>query len=225
MKVLDVAFSPISLSWCKARKAEGWEGLIQNLWTGGYAGNDGLKSVARNNLTNAKAAGMKIAAYANASPPDWWSIDIQIKEIKANAGSMWDQLENIAIDVEIPKITLARVYELAGALTTLGKTVNVLYTARWVWTGHMGNREDAAWRRWKLWSAHYDWNPDIDFAGSPYGPWTLADVVGEQYQGTTNLGGVSVDLNIFLDNVKGGLFDMASWTPGQEARIAKIEKG
>ena len=56
MKGLDVAFSAVSAAWCRARYAEGYRVLVQNLWTGGYAGNDGLRAIARNNLANAKAA-------------------------------------------------------------------------------------------------------------------------------------------------------------------------
>ena len=64
----------------------------------------------------------------------------------------------------------------------------------------MGNSKDIAWRRFRLWSAHYDWNPDIDFGDNPYGPWTLAEVIGEQYQGSTNVAGGTIDLNTFKDS-------------------------
>jgi len=198
MKGLDVSFSAVSLDWCRARYAEGWRALVQNLWTGGYAGNDGLRAVARNNLANAKAAGLRVAAYANASPAAWWPIAVQMQEIRRNAGDMWPHLEGVAVDVEIPGITLARVLELADAINAAGQRADVLYTARWFWTGHMGDSKDARWRRFKLWNAYYDGDPDIDFASAPYGPWAASDLVGEQYQGTTQLGGASVDLNTFL---------------------------
>ena len=199
MKGLDVAFSAVSLAWCRARYAEGWRVLVQNLWTGGYAGNDGLRAVARNNLANAKGAGLRIAGYANASPPDWWPIDVQMREIRRNAGDMWPHLEHVSIDVEIPGVTLARTLELADAIIAAGQRADILYTARWFWTGHMSNSKDARWRRFKLWNADYDGDPDIDFGSAPYGPWMMADVVGGQYQGTTQLAGAAVDLNTFSE--------------------------
>src|SRR3972149_5176193 len=82
----------------------------------------------------------------------------------------------------------------AGANTAAGRGADVLYTARWFWTGHMGDSKDARWRRFKLWNAYYDGDPDIDFASAPYGPGAASELVGEQYQGTTQLGGASVDL-------------------------------
>ena len=198
MKGLDISFSKPSQQWWEDRRAEGLEVMVQNLWTGGFASNKGIKAVAATNLKRARAAGLIIAAYANASPPDWWSIKIQMDNIKANAGAEWPNLVDFAVDVEIPRTNLARVTELSDALESEGKTADVLYTARWFWSGYMGNSLDPRWLRWDLWSAHYDWNPDIDFPSSSYGPWVLADLVGEQYTGTTNIEGQSIDLNNFI---------------------------
>lgn len=97
-----------------------------------------------------------------------------------------------------------------------------LYTARWWWTRNkMGSKYSSR----PLWSAHYDGDPDIDFGSAPYGGWTQPLI--EQYQGTTVLGGQSVDLNYH-----GGL-DMAQPTvpeapPSSDlgelrARVAALE--
>jgi len=191
----------VPVEWFQRRYAEGYRVWAQCVWTGGYAGNDGIKRVASGNLLNAEAGGLKIIAYANASPPTWWPLDRQMQEIKTNCGAAWEHLQLLVVDVEIPGITYARVAELADALQAAGKNQNeaieVLYTARWFWTGHMGNSKAIAWRRFRLWSAHYDWNPDIDFGDNLYGPWTIVELVGEQYRGTTRLDGVDVDLNVF----------------------------
>lgn len=189
----------VPVDWFRRRYAEGYRVYAQCVWTGGLAGNDGIKLVAAGNLLNAKAGGLKIVAYANASPPNWWSLPIQMQHIKENCGAAWPHVPLLPVDVELRGITYARVKELADALRAAGKNqaVEVLYSARWFWTSHMRNSRDVRWRRWKLWNANYDFNPDVDYASAPYGPWTLADLVGEQYQGTTRLDGVDVDLNVF----------------------------
>ena len=200
MKGLDISFSKPSQQWWEDRRAEGFEAMVQNLWTGGFASNDGIKAVAATNLKRARLANYITSAYANSSPPDWWSLKIQMDNIRANAGAEWGNFKDIAVDVEIPRTTQARVFQLADALNAAGKDADVLYTARWFWVGHMGNSQDIAWRRFRLWSAHYDWNPDIDFGSAPYGPWRVSDLVGEQYAGTTNIEGQSIDLNNFISD-------------------------
>ena len=58
MRALDLSFSAASLAWCQARKAEGWELLIADLWTGVSP-----PAPARANLANARQAGMLTAGY------------------------------------------------------------------------------------------------------------------------------------------------------------------
>ena len=203
MKGLDIAFSMPSQQWWDDRREEGFEAMVQNVWTGGFASNDGIKAVAETNLRRARRAGYRRGLYANASPPDWWSIKIQMDNIKLNAGREWESVPDVAVDVEIPRTTMDRVMELADALEAAGKTADVLYTARWFWSGHMGNSINPRWLRFDLWSAHYDWNPDIDFQNSSYGPWILSDLVGEQFRGTTYINErdgkrQAVDLNNFI---------------------------
>ena len=213
MKVLDISFAQPPLQWWKDRYTEGYRAMFQDLWTGGFAGNDGLKAVAVINLKNARTAGFECCAYANASPPDWWSLSKQMENIKINAGSEWSKLQVVAVDVEIPGITLARITELANALKAEGKNNSglilgryfksreILYTARWFWTGHMANSKDKSWLRYWLWSAHYDSSPDIDFGSASYGPWTISNLLLEQYAGTVKVGGYDIDLNSFVDSL------------------------
>ena len=200
MKGLDLSFAKPPLDWWQRRHAQGYRIAFICLWTGGYAGNAGIKAVAETNLRNARLAGLEVGGYANASPPTWWPLATQIAEIRANAGSEWATLNRVAIDLEISGLTMERAFELADALAAEGKRTDIGYTARWFWVGHMGNSRDPRWLRFKLWNANYDWNPDIDFGAAPYGPWTVTDLVGEQYQGTTQLDGYAVDLNTFIDS-------------------------
>lgn len=204
MKGLDISFSMPSQQWWEDRRAEGFEVMVQNLWTGGFASNEGIKRVAATNLRRARLAGFKVTAYVNASPPDWWSLKIQMDNIKANAGAEWANIKDIVIDVEIPRITMARVMELANRLEDAGKNADVLYTAYWFWTGHMGNNKEVAWRRFKLWNADYDGDPTIDWP-RPFGPWKLDDLIGKQYAGTTYVSErdgrkQAIDLSTFKDS-------------------------
>ena len=54
MKGLDISFSEPSAQWWQDRRAEGYEAMVQNLWTGGFASNEGIKAVAANNLRRAR---------------------------------------------------------------------------------------------------------------------------------------------------------------------------
>ena len=197
MRGIDISFSQPPASWWKAQFQAGYRVAVQDLWTGGYAGNDGLKAVAATNLRHAREAGFKIAAYANASPPDWWPLATQMAEIKANAGSEWANIDLVVVDVELAGITMARVMELADALEAAGKQADVLYTGSWFWTGHMGNSTDSRWKRFKLWPAQYDGVADLSVR--LFGPWAATDVVGKQFAGTTELTGYAVDLNEFAE--------------------------
>ena len=199
MQGLDISFSKPSQQWWHDRRAEGFEVMVQNLWTGGFASNDGIKAVASTNLRRARLAGYKVAAYANASPPDWWSLKVQMDNIINNAGAEWGNVKDVVIDVEIPGITISRVMELADRLQDIGRTVDVLYSAKWYWSAHMGNSTDPRWKRFRIWPADYDGDPTIDWP-RPFGPWELADLIGKQYAGTTYIEGQAIDLNTFRDS-------------------------
>lgn len=196
---LDVSFSQITPAWCERRFAEGYRVAFVCLWTGGLAGNDGIKAVAENNLRTFREAGFVTGGYVNATPPDWWPLAVQMQHIVGNAGSEWNALQHVATDLEIPRLTFERASELADAIAAQGKRTEIAYSAAWFWNGHMGATTDPRWRQRfpRLWNAFYDSQPDIDFGARPYGPWSVADLVGEQYQGTTWLDGVQVDLNVF----------------------------
>lgn len=64
-----------------------------------------------------------------------------------------------------------------------------IYTGSWWWVPQTGN--SGAFSHLPLWNAYYDGDPDED--GLPYGGWEHSAI--EQYQGTTDLCGQSVDLN------------------------------
>lgn len=202
---LDISFSKITPQWIANRKAEGYEVFIQCAWTGGLAGNDGIKAVCEHNLKTAREGGLITCAYVNASPPTWWPLSKQMFHIKENCGSEWTNLQYVFMDVEIVSngqyVTPDRAIELANAIIAEGKDCDTLYSAKWYWN-QLPTGGDPRWHQHfpMLWNAFYDSHPDIDFPASPYGAWQYpGDVVGEQYQNTTQLEGVAVDLNTFVD--------------------------
>lgn len=101
-----------------------------------------------------------------------------------------------AEDVESPELSPADrrtflhicVSILQGAKVPVG-----IYTGRWWWVPNMGDYD--GFSPLPLWNSYYDGDPDTD--GLPYGGWTESTI--EQYQGTTNLCGQSVDLNYAKD--------------------------
>lgn len=66
-----------------------------------------------------------------------------------------------------------------------------LYTGAWYWIGYMSNSDRFKDRQ--LWESYYDSDPDID--GWPGCPWSRELIAITQYEGTTNMFGLSVDLN------------------------------
>lgn len=66
-----------------------------------------------------------------------------------------------------------------------------IYSAAWWWVPYTGNTDRL--RDLPLWVAHYDYESDIDPVA--FGGWTKASM--EQYSGTTELCGVSVDLDVY----------------------------
>lgn len=144
------------------------------------------------NLERANRVGFIIASYAVVYPGVPSAATIETA--KRMCGSFWSELSFVAIDCETDGITESQIFGMEEALRRENQRP-ILYTAHWFWHGRFGNSQ--AFRHLPLWNAYYDQEPDIDFAKAPYGGWTLEDVVGEQYAGTTQLAGVTVDRNSF----------------------------
>lgn len=203
MKGLDVSFSRISKEWAVRRVTEGYRVFVACLWTGGYKSKPGIVAVAEANLRDARDAGMITAGYLNTNP--WFDAAVSLNEAKIAAGAEWDRLGIVFNDVEIPGVTEVQIKSHCEAITGAGKRP-AIYSASWFWSGKLGNPKWDWLRAYKVWNAYYDGDPDIDFNKAPWGPWTSADVIGEQYGGT-DIEGVTIDWNVF---------DEAFFTPQPE---------
>lgn len=197
----DASFSRITREdHRRMRDQYGGRVFVQCLWTGGFENNAGIRAVAEANLSDADAEGVVPAGYANTSPiygsVKWWTPSVTLAETKKNAGGAWSGLTVVSNDVEIRGVTERCVRETQALLKGEGKRVPY-YTAQWFWSGVLGNPQWPWLLEDPLWNAYYDKDPDIDFRQAPYGPWSQAHVIGEQYQGTTGIGGDDFDLNFF----------------------------
>ncbi len=203
---IDASMSRITAATFRRFRAElGCKVFVQCGWTGGYKHNKEVNAVAEGNLYNAASEGYANSLYVNAQ--HWWEAkERSFPNARINAGSMWDSLISIPIDVEIAgtkeKHIKAHVVEARGT----GKKV-CIYTAHWFWHTKLGNPSPSWITDWNidLWNAFHDKNKDIDFGSLPFGPWALKDVVGEQYTGSTKMFGAEVDLNTFRSDF---------WLPG-----------
>ena len=217
MKGFDLSFAIPSAQWWRDRRAEGYEVMFQDAWTGTRA-----PAGTHTNLARARAAGFDTNIYTVVNlHPGAFSVD----KARAACGDEWEHVTKVAIDVEVKGISYAiykdRIAKAEARIRALNKDPGV-YTAHWFWVGHLGNPSD--FKHLWIWPAFYDLDPDIDFASRPYGGWTLADVMGAQYTGTTDLDGKNVDLDTFVDSFfeTGGL-TVSEYTE-LKARMAKQEK-
>ena len=176
--------------WWRRVFADGWELAIVGSWHGLSANPD-----AERNLLEAKAAGFRIATYVALNAG---SGRTAVRNGKQACGRAWDDLVFVAIDCETDGITAPIISEAIDEVKRNGLRP-IIYTANWWWHGHFGNPRN--FRHMPLWSADYDLDPTL--APSPaYGGWTEAELVGKQYDGSTEdrhpmLHGVEVDKNTF----------------------------
>lgn len=186
MKALDKSFSRITPEWAQARLAEGYELLIQDLWTG-----NAVVGGAEASLRIWREAGGRIAAYFCIH--DATDIDTHFAKARYAAGLEWEYLEFLAIDVEIEPCSVASVLYAADLVLEAGLKP-VVYTGYWFWAEKMGNPSGC--EHLPLWDASHGIDPSLEMSYR-YGNWSQRAI--HQFQGTTNLDGVDVDLNLVDD--------------------------
>lgn len=128
----------------------------------------------------------------------YWSRDIaaQVREALEtisglNVGRLWLDCEDDA-GGRTPEQVVSLIRDAVAACDNFP---NGIYTGRWWWQPSTGDSQEFAGL--PLWHAEYTAHPNVlpDFDGfRPYGGWTRPSMW--QFQGTTNLCGVTVDLNL-----------------------------
>ena len=163
----------------------------QCLWTGADQPANRIE-----NLRIAIAAGMVPLGYISLTGDQDGAWHVQ----QGRAGvpdDLWAQLILVVVDVELAGIPATAVRQSADLLASAqyGAKRRAIYTSYHAWVDYLGN--PTTFTDCLLINALWDDDPDINFAAMPYGGWTLAQVVGEQFNGGTEIDGVYVDLDMF----------------------------
>lgn len=198
VKALDVSshggeIPPIR--WRTARE-NGWELAVVQLW-GGLPGNTmGPNPHAKQQLVGARAAGLLTAGYIWIPPDTTLDTSELIKVARAAAGDEESHLAFIAPDIEDPQRRRLHPINpearLGDALAHLHGVRKAIYTSRSMWGPIMANT--TVFKSIPLWDADFDRGEDLDATFRPYGGWTERAML--QYKGTTDVHGISADLNV-----------------------------
>jgi hypothetical protein len=189
VKGIDASFSRITRSKFRSFRESGFRVFIQDAWTGSPA--NSARMPVRKNLEDARREGFVTGAYFNASKT--YGADAVDRGLEL-VGDEARHVGHFLIDVELEGVTEAHIRGAVDRTRALGRRV-AIYSASWFWAGRLG---DPKWEWLKgvpIWNAYYDQDPDVDFARRPWGPWTAADVIAEQYAGTTRMFDAEVDLD------------------------------
>lgn len=169
-------------------RAAGVEVWWQCLWTGRER-----PATAIANLETARAGGMTIAGYCSVTAvnPGWWHANNAREGVPDD---LWDALRVVPCDVELDNIPDATIRQCVDRLLELGKR-RAIYTSYDAWVNKQG--DSRAFGDCLLCNALWDEDPDVDFGSLPYGPWTVDQVLLEQYTGGGDVEGVNVDRDVW----------------------------
>lgn len=192
VQTIDLSHSRLTPEAAAALRAQGFSRCIVGIRY------DNLP-LTQSNLAVASQAGFEVEAYGYL----WWGGDVgerirrSIDLIQPYGGRLWPDLEDNGEGTDgIPDPSVfppSRIVDLIGvAVNACEDYPHGLYSAAWWWIPATGNSQLWAGERW--WTADYDGVPDLSvfrpFAG-------ITQLAGKQYQGTTSLEGMTVDLSVF----------------------------
>ncbi len=201
-----------SLEWWGRLRADDYYVAITQLW--GYVppGQLGPNPYAEDHLYKALLAKFPIlGGYIVIPPDDTTETHILIQTAKAAAGKMAEWLRLVALDIEPgglihPTDPLGRILDaLRNTALAFPHAIVAVYTSEYMWHKALGPylSWDPALMPPPLWEARWVYQsgrapaepPDIDWAWSPFGPWTQR--AGLQYAASVPIRDVRVDLDIF----------------------------
>ncbi len=167
---------------------------------GAWHGIEGYDA-AETSLATARAARLLTATYIALSPSH--SGREAVDAGRALIGNEWGPLRFVAIDVEVPGVTMAHIVDAIKAVVEYGQTP-ILYSAAWFWNANLADvtvtaiTTAAGVARLYAWDADYDGKTDLDYK-NVWGGLLVADVIGDQFTNTTNVGTIDVDFSVFSD--------------------------
>lgn len=192
-RAVDASFDELTLSEAECLKAQSWPVYWQCLWTGVEQ-----PPACNLSLRTAEQAGLLLAGYISLTNC-WagiWHVDMGRLGVPDD---LWDKLDFVAVDVELPGIRLHEILQAINELEALGKKVT-LYTSYNAWMNYVipGNSDAVARRGIPLCNALWDKNPDFDFPTLRYGGWRDEQVFMEQWSSGTHVCGQFVDRNTIV---------------------------
>lgn len=156
-------------------------------------------------LRNAQCQGLRTGAYI-AIGSDLRGAEYVDMARRGVPDDIWDALEFVAVDVEVPGIIEDQIWGALGRLRELNTDWDDswglisqagIYTTYNAWMNYVRPSNPKSFSNagvW-LWNALWDGDPDVDFTGLPFGGWHPSQVLMEQWSGGTNVCGQFVDRN------------------------------
>lgn len=194
-KALDVSEwgGEIEASQWQAAYDAGYRLAIAQAWGSGPSGS-GTNDYCAQQLAGARMAGMDTAIYIVIPSDDTIHTHILIQVAKDAAKEEYEHIKFIAMDIEGDELLHPTdpCGRLANAISHAQDKPIVIYTSKYMWEICMGNTH--TFSEYPLWDALYDENADLDAGWIPYGGWEMRAI--KQYQGTTDIAGISADLNV-----------------------------
>lgn len=161
--------------------------------------------ITRGQLESALEAGLQVEAYVYL----YWRFDTAA-EVRAAIEAVSDlPVQRLWLDCEdsaegfTPEQVLS---QIGAAVSAAGSIPAGIYTGRWWW--RPATADSVVFASLPLWHAEYTPRANLlpDFAAfEPYGGWSRPRMW--QYQGTTSLCGVNVDLNLLADETRDAIPD------------------
>lgn len=198
VKALDVSSysGPISDGeWTRAYE-DGWGLAVVQAWGGLSDHSSGPNPLCEFQLAGARGNGFLTAIYIVIPPDDTVETHELIRVAKEAAGPEYQHVLFVAPDIEDaqrrPLHPVDPDARLHNALVNIGHPIMPIYTSRSMWADVM--RESTAFAHLPLWDARWSAQQRLDDGWVPYGGWW--ECAMRQYQGTTIIHGITVDLNV-----------------------------
>lgn len=197
---VDSSYDSLTLNEARCLKTRGIHIFVQALTALPRTGLH-QPSARISNLRNADAVGLQTAGYLLIGPG--MTGKQAVAEARRNIPMLvWNRLKFVAVDVEVTGIDDTQVLAALREVERLGR-VAVVYTSWNTWNTMIVPRNSTliADHGYGVWNASWDNHPGINFTYLPFGGWSPADVIGEQWSGGTLICGQSVDQNTFQEYV------------------------
>lgn len=195
---VDLSFHRLTRENARLMRLGDVKVVMQNLWTGTKQPPfrvENLRILQEEGFTE---PGYALGGYAVVLSPAWGRTGRQHMEMARSGmpSDLWNVLRRVPVDVETEDVRVSDIRQAVDRLHDLGKPRDI-YTNWNTWNNYLDVRNPQEFSDCDLWNANWDGSPDIDFTDLTFGPWSITDVIGEQWSGGTRIFGAFVDRNQF----------------------------